>query len=435
MPMTIKTLLISLDSTTCQRIQQRLAELNVDLLVAEHTEQALDCLSNQAWHLVIVAAGPNANAARSVLLELPVLPSIVFADSCSEFAGQCNLTSSYLRFFVSDLEKLVDLVDHFAQGLNGPVRMVAHDRRSRDLVELADRVATTQATVLLAGESGVGKEVFARHIHSRSNRATGPFVALNCAAIPETMLEAQLFGHEKGAYTGAHTSRPGKFELANGGTLLLDEISEMDLGLQAKLLRVLQENEVERIGAASAIPLNVRVLATTNRDLVGEVEAGRFRQDLFYRLSVFPIEIPPLRERPEDILPIAYRLLALQTTDQPRRRLTGDALDALTSYEWPGNIRELNNVIQRALILSTETVINGDTIRGAQHPCPGFGTEIITDRKLVPALRHAENEMIIEALAADNGNRRRAAEKLGISTRTLRYKLARMREAGIPVPG
>lgn len=312
--------------------------------------------------------------------------------------------------------------------------MVAEDPATLEVLGMAARVALSDATVLLSGESGTGKEVFARYIHARSARAKGPFVAINCAAIPENMLEAVLFGHEKGAFTGAHAARAGKFEQAEGGTLLLDEISEMDLGLQAKLLRVLQEREVERVGAERSIPLDVRVLATTNRDMKRCVAAGDFREDLFYRLNVFPLELPPLRQRPADIRPLARHFLACAADDKrPRPEFSAEAMRNLEAYHWPGNVRELANVVQRALILcSGETIRPGElrfeAVDGAQSESEQ------TDSSLEQGLRSREERMIAQALA-QGGSKKRAAEMLGISPRTLRYKIARLREQGCILPG
>ena len=236
-----------------------------------------------------------------------------------------------------------------------PVACAANSRR---LLELAQRVAATECTVLIVGESGTGKEVLARFIHRNSPRASQPFVAINCAAIPETMLEAMLFGYERGAFTGAHASHAGKFEQAQGGTLLLDEVTEMPLGLQAKLLRILQEREVERLGGRSPLPLDVRVLATTNRRLREEVAAGRFREDLYYRLNVFPLAIAPLRARRDDVLPLAMQLLGARCRPGALiPALSAEAAHLLLTYPWPGNARELDNLLQRALILLNGPVI------------------------------------------------------------------------------
>ena len=350
--------------------------------------------------------------------------------------------------------------------------LVACALPSRRLAALARRVAASDCTVLIAGESGTGKEVLARFIHRSSPRALRPFVAVNCAAIPENMLEAMLFGYERGAFTGAHAAHAGKFEQANGGTLLLDEVTEMSQGLQAKLLRVLQEREVEKLGSRAPIALDVRVLATTNRDLRSEVAAGRFREDLYYRLNVFPLMTSPLRERRDDVLPLAMRLLTSRC--QPGERipaLSADAAHLLLTYPWPGNVRELDNVMQRALILANGPVIEREHI---QLESPGFpgtalgmreehsashvqairATSAANDASaasheaararaaevngnaasLAGSLSAAERDLILEALRLDNGNREAVAKRLGISPRTLRYKLARLREAGIEVP-
>ena len=315
-----------------------------------------------------------------------------------------------------------------ADGCGSPV---ASDPKTGRLLAIAERVAATNVTVCISGESGCGKEVFARYIHDESSRRHQPFVAINCAAIPENMLEALLFGHEKGAFTGASGAHPGKFEQANGGTLLLDEISEMDLGLQAKLLRVLQEREVERLGGVSPIALDVRVLATTNRDLRQQVATGRFREDLYYRLNVFPLHIPPLRERPGDILPLAKMALGRHRIEPAGVvEFTDDARLALEAYAWPGNVRELENLIQRSLIL-----LGGNTI-GAQDLI--FEDSLESGEAatgLEAGLKNREYQMIIDALKNMNLKRNATAESLGISPRTLRYKLARMRECGIAIPG
>jgi two-component system response regulator FlrC len=288
--------------------------------------------------------------------------------------------------------------------------------------------------VLIVGESGTGKEVLARLIHRASPRAKANFVAVNCAAIPENMLEAMLFGYEKGSFTGAHAAHAGKFEQAQGGTLLLDEITEMPLSLQAKLLRVLQEREVERIGGTDALALDVRVLATTNRNLRGEVAAGRFREDLYYRLNVFPLALSPLRDRRDDILPLATHLLAQRA--RPGQRipaLSADVAHLLLTYTWPGNVRELDNLLQRALVLNDGSVIEPEHILFEKQP-----THIDIGANESPMLQQtrdrAERDVILEALRAAHGSRREVAEKLGISPRTLRYKLARIRSTGVDVP-
>ncbi|AHL76154.1 Fis family transcriptional regulator [Stutzerimonas stutzeri] len=328
---------------------------------------------------------------------------------------------------------------------------VAVEPASQQLLALAARVARSDSTVLVSGESGTGKEVLARYIHQQSARAEKPFIAINCAAIPDNMLEATLFGHEKGAFTGAIATQPGKFEQAEGGTLLLDEISEMPLGLQAKLLRVLQEREVERVGGRKPIPLDIRIVATTNRDLAEEVRSGRFREDLFYRLSVFPLAWPALRDRPADIVPLAERLLANHALKmrQPSATLTAGARDCLLGHAWPGNVRELDNAIQRALILQQGGLIRPDDLclsstagfaslarSAAADPAPVRSTPVSpapaeAAGALGDDLRRREFEVILETLRAERGRRKQTADRLGISARTLRYKLAQMRDAGM----
>ena len=342
---------------------------------------------------------------------------------------------------------------------------VAYAPSSQRLIEVARRVAASDCTVLIVGESGTGKEVLARFIHRRSPRAAQPFVAVNCAAIPENMLEAMLFGYERGSFTGAQAAHPGKFEQAQGGTLLLDEITEMPLALQAKLLRVLQEREVERIGSRTSITLDVRVLATTNRRLREEVAAGRFREDLYYRLNVFPLALAPLRLRRDDVLPLAMQLLSGRCRPGERiPALSAEAAHLLLTYPWPGNARELDNLLQRALILVNGPVIRPEHIQfelandaaGTSgtgitvatlpiRPTPKAATSATTIASpaasdspaagsLANSLGQAERDLILDALRSGQGNRREAAERLGISPRTLRYKLARLREAGIDVP-
>ncbi len=313
---------------------------------------------------------------------------------------------------------------------------VAEDPASRKLLELAARVAQSDVTVLLNGESGTGKEVLARFIHNRSKRAAGPFVAVNCAAIPEQMLEALLFGHEKGAFTGAQARSVGKFVQANGGTLLLDEVTEMELGLQAKLLRVLQEREVEPLGASKPVALDVRVLATSNRDLEQAVREGAFREDLYYRLSVFPLRIAPLRERPGDIAALTARFVAARSLAPPMscRR---PRLRQLKAYAWPGNVRELENVVQRALLLADgEPRIEPEHLVLGDNRCAQTAPSTPSmPASLAGELWEEETRRIVAALETYGGVRRQAAEQLGISDRTLRYKLSKIRAAGIRVPG
>lgn len=383
-------------------------------------------------------------SARSRYPDMPVI--LMTAYGTVEKAVQA-MQDGAVDYLVKPFEAgaLVDMVARFILPEKNKVDdgLVAVDSRSRELAAVAKRVAMTDATVMISGESGVGKEVISRFIHHHSSRAAGPFVAINCAAIPESMLESVLFGYEKGAFTGAHTSKPGKFEQAQGGTLLLDEITEMDLGLQAKLLRVIQEREVERLGGRKVIPLDVRILATTNRDFKQAVAEGNFREDLFYRLNVFPLTIHPLRDRPEDIMPLANRLLSTYCGHDAEVSFTGAAVNVLQSQAWPGNVRELDNVIQRALILKTGHSIDASDLhceQVAEYSVPGASLQAASPAAAQPTedglnsdLRDHEKNLIISALKAKT-SRREVAEKLGISPRTLRYKLARLRDAGVTIP-
>jgi len=342
------------------------------------------------------------------------------------------------------------MVDAISSKQSIPQRVVQDDVMKR-LYDLVFRVAKTDVAVMLQGESGTGKEVMARFIHQNSSYRDGPFVAVNCAAIPENMLEAMLFGYEKGAFTGSVQSMPGKFEQAQEGTLLLDEISEMDLGLQAKLLRVLQEKEVERLGSHKKINLNVRILAASNQNLKSKLEQGRFREDLYYRLNVFPIHIPSLRERPGDILPLAKELIQRHSpTGKKLPEFDDQAIEKMLDYHWPGNVRELDNVVQRALILKVDDRITvADLVfeepsamqftkterSSAEYSKPvDTQDETFEFTGLDEGVRCAEESIILQTLQIENGSRKTTAEKLGISPRTLRYKMARMKEAGIILP-
>ena len=295
------------------------------------------------------------------------------------------------------------------------------DPAMRPIVEAVEKVARTNATVLLLGESGTGKEVAARTVHARSGRSRGPFVAVSCAAVPEGLLESELFGHEKGAFTGAAATRRGRIELAEGGTLFLDEIGELKLELQSKLLRVLQERRFERVGGARTFQADVRWIAATNRDLEQMLADGRFREDLYHRLAVFPIRMPPLRERPSDILPLAETLLARigRELGRPGLRLSAEAASRVAAARWPGNVRELANALERAAILADSPELRALDLGIAAPPGP--------DAEEVGSLDRAERDAIVRALAETGGNRRKAAARLGIGLRTLYDKLKRYR--------
>jgi DNA-binding NtrC family response regulator len=321
---------------------------------------------------------------------------------------------------------------------------LANDPAMAALLARAAQLARADASLLITGESGTGKEVLARHIHAQSRRARGPFVALNCAALPETLLESELFGHEKGAFSGAVAARKGKFEQADGGTLLLDEIGEMDPRLQAKLLRVIQEKEVDRLGGGAPVKVDVRLLAATHRDLAAEVAKGRFREDLFFRLNVLALHIPPLRERPADILPLAehFSRRYARANGVPGRPLSAHARAALLSHPWPGNVRELENCLHRAVLLAEGSEIGIGAIellpaRMSETPAAAPAATPMVNR-VTPLVgrkvEEVERDLIIETLSYCLGNRTRAAEILGISIRTLRNKLQEYRAAGVSVP-
>jgi two-component system response regulator FlrC len=424
----------------------------------ENGDAALEVLATQ--HVDVVCSDVNMPGMNGIQLlqeihkahpALPVILMTAFGSIEHSVSAMHKGASDYLvkpfgaDIFISVIKKYIATECATASELP-----VAEESSSRTLLQLASKVANTDATVLITGESGTGKEVLARYIHTQSPRKSKAFIAINCAAIPENMLEATLFGYEKGAFTGAHVAREGKFELAHGGTLLLDEISEMDLGLQAKILRVIQEREVERLGGKTTLQLDVRIIATCNRDLKQCVKDGSFREDLFYRLSVFPMRWLPLRERRADILPIANKLMAEHCIKMGRvcARFDPSAESALMAYSWPGNVRELDNTIQRALVIQDQAWICASVL-SLDNFCTGISllsTSLATlepsavsaemERGLLDSdLKQREFDVILNTLRKNRGKRKQSAEVLGISARTLRYKLAKMREVGIDVEG
>jgi DNA-binding NtrC family response regulator len=327
--------------------------------------------------------------------------------------------------------------------------MVVHDPGMKAVLSLADQVAGSDASILITGESGVGKEVIARYVHQKSRRASKPFISVNCAAIPENLLESELFGHEKGAFTGAVARRIGKFEEANGGTLLLDEISEMDARLQAKLLRAIQEREIDRVGGSKPVRVDIRILATSNRDLVQAVKEGSFREDLLYRLNVVNLKLPPLRERPGDIIALAEHFVKKYAAANgvPERALAAEARRRLVTHRWPGNVRELENAMHRAVLLASGPEIEEAAIRlpdgqplssidpharAAQHA--SVAAETATRGFVGQTVSEMEQQLILDTLEHCLGNRTHAANILGISIRTLRNKLKEYGEAGVSVP-
>ncbi|WKE66739.1 sigma-54 dependent transcriptional regulator [Gallaecimonas kandeliae] len=408
-----------------------LAGFKVD--TASSGEEALLSLKEQDCQIVVSdvqMAGMDGMALlRSLRKSHPELPVLLMTAHAKVNDAVEAMKLGAIDYMAKPFapQVLINMVSRYALADEQAVGPVVADPRSQALLALATKVAKSDATVMVLGPSGSGKEVLARFVHQQSKRSQGPFVAINCAAIPDNMLEATLFGYEKGAFTGAIQACPGKFEQANGGTLLLDEVTEMDLGLQAKLLRVLQEREVERLGGRKTIALDVRVLATSNRDLKEAVADGRFREDLYYRLNVFPLTWPALKDRPGDIVPLAQHLLARH--GGTGKHFSEDAEASLAGHSWPGNVRELDNVVQRALILCDGPQIGLEhlLIEGAEDELPnGDG--------LSGELKAQEAQIILDTLEACNGSRQAVAEKLGISPRTLRYKLAKMRDAGVNIP-
>ncbi|MBU2887240.1 sigma-54 dependent transcriptional regulator [Gilvimarinus agarilyticus] len=468
-----KVLVTEDDPSLREALVDTLELAGYEVLEADCAEQALIRLKTVADIRLIVSDVNMGKLSgydllRNVKTDYPHIPFLLITAYASISDSVMAIKEGAVDYLVKPFEPdaLLNIVaKHVGQGGGcDDDEPVAQSEASQQLLQLAERVAQSESTVLIIGESGTGKEVLARYIHNHSPRAAKPFVAINCAAIPENMLEATLFGHEKGAYTGAHASAPGKFEQANGGTLLLDEISEMDIGLQAKLLRVLQEREVERLGGRKTIKLNVRVIATSNRDMREAVMAGQFREDLYYRLSILPLQWAPLRDRPEDIVPLAEKLLQRHALKQNRRAITLDkfAKAALLDYRWPGNVRELDNIMQRALILQPGRVITDSDLGLIDTTCYSAKPSLLNGHAAAPAreaaasataenesdlrenigsdstgavlgsdLKQREFEIIRQTLITERGSRKKTAETLGISPRTLRYKIARLKEEGL----
>ena len=443
----IDVLLVEDDVDLREAIADMLEIHDISFIQAENGQQAQQLLRENDVMLVLsdvqMSPGNGYQLLEYINTQHNGIPVILMTAYGSIPQAVDAIQAGAVDYLVKPFE-VTELVRTLKQQLLPVARrstqsMIAEDPLTLQLTALAHKVAQSEATVLLNGESGVGKEVISQYIHQNSSRHKGPFVAINCAAIPENMLEAALFGYEKGAFTGAIKSSIGKFEQAQGGTLLLDEISEMDLALQAKLLRVIQERQVERLGSSKLIELDVRLIATTNRDLKKEVTDKRFREDLFYRLNVFPLMIPPLRQRKADIVPLAEKFIAVydRAGGQPGSRLSAAARQSLLSHSWPGNVRELDNVIQRAMILKKSSEISAQDIM-LEIPgsfSPAAQEEHADDSgQLQNDLRDRETEVILDTLKAYNGSRKQTAEKLGISPRTLRYKLARLRDTGAVLP-
>lgn len=453
-----KILVVEDDAGLQEALADTLSLAQYDVILAGNAEQALQQLKQHKIRLVVsdvqMGAISGLELLKSIKLNYPQLPVLMMTAYATVNDAVTAIRLGAVDYLAKPFspEVLVNMVSRYVSPEEQiPFEPIVAAASSLQLVKLAAKVAKSDANVMVLGPSGSGKEVLARYIHQQSPRHDGPFIAINCAAIPENMLESTLFGYEKGAFTGAIAACPGKFEQAQQGTILLDEISEMDLNLQAKLLRVLQEREVERLGSRKTIKLDVRVIATSNRDLRQAVAQGLFREDLFYRLNVFPLTWSALADRPEDILPLCRHLLErhCQQNGTATPELTPTAQRKLLQHSWPGNVRELDNVMQRALIVHSGSEITADDIllestefsQQFQEPSATQAAQAAQTALLDPDLSlfksevyEQEHRIILETMKACANRRKEVAEKLGISARTLRYKLARMRESGIQLP-
>ncbi len=484
------------------RIFAALKDMDVEVGIAENMRGASAFIRQSSPGLIITRPslpGYKAEDLLSVGMDDPAFPPVIIAAE----RGTAQEAEHYLSLGAKDYwldplnpEKIAAALPLHAKGAPVPpnttlgghkpdlsgLRIIGQDQTIARVLALARQVAPSKATVLIAGESGTGKEVFARYVHNMSGRGARPFIAVNCAALPEHLLESELFGHEKGAFTGAINRKLGKFELAHNGTILLDEISEMELSLQAKLLRVLQESELDRVGGSETVKVDVRVVATTNRDLAAWVEEGKFRQDLYFRLNVIPLTLPALRERGNDVELLARFFMDMYSKDYSIANvsLSPTALEWLQNYDWPGNVRELQNLMERAVLLCGGRPIepghflldpdnwpvfldnaseaapaqNGSALDGGAEAAPSAGAAPATaagagiaapqesqsaaaDSELFNAgvipLHEMERLMIMRGLEQTAGNRTQAADLLGISVRTLRNKLNEYRELGVEV--
>lgn len=439
-------LIIDRAATIAKPLEAVLAEsgYRIDILPAGRT--ALHDVDLDEYRLVIADTDLPGRDYTQLLAEIhgqaPHLPVIATAETGSVRGAVAAMQAGAVDYLLKPVHPetlILALQKALAPDDNGLAngdapgsdvrakRIVARDPKVRELLQLAENVAQSQATVLILGESGTGKELLAAYIHHHSQVSANPFVALNCAALPEQLAESELFGHEKGAFTGAVGRKLGKFELAGNGTILLDEISEMALPLQAKLLRVLQEREIDRVGGRQPAPISTRVIAVSNVDLKQAVEDGKFRKDLYYRINVIPLTLPPLRKRPDDILPLAEHFIDRYCREnrKPVLNLTANAARKLQAYDWPGNIRELENTMERAVIITSGGKLPAGQILLEDEPAGGSNT---IELRPGMSVKEMEKELIARTLRKVNDNRTQAAEMLGISIRTLRNKLKEYRE-------
>ncbi|MBI5587544.1 MAG: sigma-54-dependent Fis family transcriptional regulator [Deltaproteobacteria bacterium] len=428
-------------------IKEALGRKGYSIDLAEDGKEALKKISESSYGMVISDMKMPGLGGMDVLKgikkaapHVPVLLITAFGtiqkavEAVKEGAVDFILKPFTLEALETTVEKAFRHTEDLSSFESKGKSMLTKDPSMNRLISIASVAASSDATVLISGESGTGKELLARFLHTRSPRKDNPFVAVNCASIPEGLLESELFGHEKGAFTGAMNQRHGKFEQANTGTILLDEISEMDLKLQAKLLRVIQEKEVERLGGKVAVPLDIRIIATTNRDMKKEVKEGRFREDLFYRLNIFPLTLPPLRERSTDIVYLAEAFMNKFAFKYSRRveEISKEALDHIKGREWRGNIREMENAIERAVLLSQGTTLELESLLVDEDREERENYHVTGEPVNNMTIWEMEKGLICKTLDDVEGNRTKAAELLGISVRTLRNKL---KEYGQNLPG
>jgi DNA-binding NtrC family response regulator len=447
------TILIVEDEAKMRRLLElNLGEEGWSTFSAGDAEEGVKILGREAIDLVLTdfkLPGMNGleflHAIRKSSSEIPVIMMTAYGSVETAVDAMRNGANNYvLKPFSLEEIKLVvrkeldvrqllsenrSLREELGKRYDYP-NIVAKSSRMQEVLAAVERVAPTNSTVLIGGESGVGKELIARAIHQHSKRASGPFIKINCTAIPENLLESELFGYEKGAFTGANSTKPGKFELADKGTLFLDEIGDVPTATQAKLLRVLQEREFERLGGTRTIKVDVRMIAATNRDLRAALEQGTFREDLYYRLNVVPIDVPPLREHKEDIPGLVEHFLAKYSADNGKQLhdVSPVAMQTLMSFHWPGNVRELQNIIERAITFAKDDKIESGDIHLDSTPTKGGASA----QGFLPAgmtLDSWEDEMIREALRRANGNKSQAARLLGLTRNALRYRLSKI---GIP---
>jgi DNA-binding NtrC family response regulator len=414
---------------------------------ADTAEQGLNALRAKGADLVMIDVGQPIRSFVDALAAERIRTPVVACGTGTDARAAVAAIQAGAKEYIP-LPPDPDLIAAVIEAVTADARaFVWRDPAMERVVKLAEQVARSEASVLITGESGTGKEVLARHVHARSNRAAKPFVSVNCAAIPDALLESELFGHEKGAFTGAVARRVGKFEEAHGGTLLLDEISEMDVRLQAKLLRAIQERVIDRVGGGKPVPVDIRIIATSNRALADEVRKGAFREDLFYRLNVVHLRIPALRERPADVGELAAHFARkyAEVNGLAPRPLSAEAARLVARSPWRGNVRELENTIHRAVLLASGPEIDAEAVRTPEGEALGGPAldpasqaartaEAVTRSLVGRTVAEVERDLILDTLDHCLGNRTHAARILGISIRTLRNKLGEYTAAGVPVP-